>query len=131
MPPSRSALRITEFAAPKTPDCIAIGAILFLYGAGVASASGHFAPGTALWETAERLLPGSAEKLLWVAQKIVPWLALVHGIEAVLFDQLRMKAYGVPRFSALWWKWEISCFIEGLGSWKRIGKVIADKQKRA
>lgn len=126
MPP---AVRITDFAAPKPGDYIAISAILFLYGAGVASASGHLAPGTPIWDLAERILPGSAERILWAARNISPWLALVHGFEALLFDQLRMKAHGVPRFSALWWKWEIACFIEGLGAWKRIGGVIAKKTK--
>lgn len=87
--------------------------MLTLYGAGVASP--YIVPGSKLWALLEDYVPGGASRVLWIARNIVPWLALAHALESVLFDQLRMRKYGVPRWSLLWWKWELSCFIEGVG----------------
>jgi hypothetical protein len=119
-------ITITEFARPGAIDWVAIAAILTLYGAGVATP--WIVPGSKAWDLLKELFPGGPEQFFWIMRNVVKWLALVHAFEAVLFDQIRMRKHGVPRWSALWWKWEISCFVEGIGAWKRIGKVIAQKQ---
>lgn len=117
---------ITEFAAPGAIDWIAISGMLSLYGSGLAAP--YITPGSKIWDLLLEHAPFSPNRLVWVARTVVPLLALVHAFEAVLFDQLRMRRHGVRRWSALWWKWEFSCFVEGVGAWVRIGKVIAEKE---
>ncbi len=122
------AVKITEYATPTLIDSLAIGGMLALYGAGVASP--WVVPGSDIWSVLTQYFPGGPERFLWITQNVVKWLALTHAVETILFDQLRMRKHGVPRFSALWWKWEISVFIEGIGAWRRIGNVIAQKKKQ-
>ncbi|KAH8177868.1 hypothetical protein LIA77_02950 [Sarocladium implicatum] len=60
--------------------------------------------------------------------KALFWPVLgIHAAETVLLDRLRMRPYGVQRFSRLWWTWELSCFIEGFGSFAR-SKAIVEKK---
>lgn len=114
---------ITKYAPPKLADWIAISGILALYGSGVAAP--WISPDTKIWDLLTQYFPGGPARFLWIASTIVPVLALTHALESLLFDRFRMQKHGVPRWSALWWKWEISCFVEGIGAWKRIGEVIA------
>lgn len=122
------AMKITEFAAPAPVDCLVIGGMLVLYGAGAISP--WVVPGSDIWKTLTEYFPGGPERFLWITQNIVKWLAITHAVETLLFDQLRLRKYGVPRFSALWWKWEVSVFIEGIGAWKRIGQLVSQKKQQ-
>ncbi|EFQ99304.1 hypothetical protein MGYG_02316 [Nannizzia gypsea CBS 118893] len=122
-----SAVIITEYAMPSPLDWFQIGFILALYVAWIASA--WVTPGDATWNLLARYFPGGAEWGLWVVRTGVSLVALAHAFEVVLFDQLRMRRHGVRRWSALWWTWEISCFMEGIRVWNRIDRVIASKKK--
>lgn len=51
--------------------------------------------------------------------QVIP-VALIHSTEAFLLDQTRLSRYGVQRFSGVWLKWMLSCFIEGFGCFQRI-----------
>lgn len=118
---------ITEFAPPGVTDWIAISGTLSFYALGLIAP--WIVPGSKIWNLLLEYAPIAPERVAWLARTVGPLLALAHAFEAVLFDQLRMKKYGVARFSALWWTWELSVFVEGIGSWIRIGKVIAAKEK--
>ncbi|KAM3501489.1 hypothetical protein MY10362_005512 [Beauveria mimosiformis] len=125
--PSSSPVRITEYVWPRTTvEWLSGGGTLTLYAVGLASR--WVTPGSALWDLVARYFPGGPDAFLWIARNVVFWLAAAHAAEVLLFDQLRLRKHGVPRWSALWWKWQLSVFIEGVGAWGRIGKVIAEKQ---
>ncbi|TQV97039.1 hypothetical protein IF1G_04279 [Cordyceps javanica] len=120
-------VQITEYVWPRaTGEWLAAGGTLALYAAGVASR--WAVPGSGLWALLERYFPGGPEAFLWVARNVVFWLAAAHAAEVLLFDRLRLRRHGVPRWSAVWWKWSLSVFVEGIGAWGRVGRVIAEKQ---
>ncbi|KAJ4163563.1 hypothetical protein LMH87_005284 [Akanthomyces muscarius] len=126
MPPS-APVQITEYVWPRaTGEWLAGGGTLALYAAGLASR--WVVPGSALWDLLAQYFPGGPDAFLWITRNVVFWLAAAHAAEVLLFDQLRLRRHGVPRWSALWFKWQLSVFIEGIGAWGRIGKVIAAKQ---
>lgn len=132
MPPKKSTpktIRITEFTGPNALEFFIGSNIVALYAAGLVAP--YIVPGTQAWDLLKEYSPVEPAKALWYITVIAAVTAAAHLFEALLFDQLRMRKYGVPRLSGLWWKWEISCFIEGIGAWKRIGKAIAIKEKQA
>jgi hypothetical protein len=122
-----SAIAITEYAMPSPLDWFAIGCMLALFGTGVASP--WITPGNHIWNLLTQYFPGGAEWVVWIGRTLVPLLALAHAGEVVMFDQLRMRRYGVRRGSRIWWMWEISCAVEGIRAWKRVDGVIAHKKK--
>ncbi|ATY59690.1 hypothetical protein A9K55_003447 [Cordyceps militaris] len=125
--PATAPVTITEYVWPRAvPEWLGGGGILALYAVGIASR--WAVPGSSLHALLERSFPGGADTFVWIAHNVVFWLAAAHAVEVLLFDSLRLRRHGVPRWSALWWKWELSVFIEGIGAWGRIGKVIQEKQ---
>lgn len=122
-----STITITEYATPSPLDWINIICMLALFSSAVASHC--ITPGDQIWNLLTQYIPGGPERVLWIARTLVPLLALAHAAETVLFDRLRMQRHGVMRWSGLWWKWEISCFVEGIRVWKRIDKVVAHEKK--
>ncbi|KAF3491701.1 uncharacterized protein GIQ15_01218 [Arthroderma uncinatum] len=122
-----SAITVTEYTMPSPLDWFQIVFILALYGSGVASA--WITPGDNAWNLLTQYFPGGPEWGLWFIRTLVSLVALAHALEVVLFDQWRMQKHGVRRWSTLWWMWEISCFVEGVRTWNRIDKAIADKKK--
>ncbi|OAA73370.1 hypothetical protein ISF_00271 [Cordyceps fumosorosea ARSEF 2679] len=125
--PSTSHVKITEYVGPTAVgERIAAAVILAAYAAGIASR--WAVPGSTLWGLLENHAPGGAENAVRIARYGALLLAAAHGAEVLLFDQLRMRKHGVPRWSGVWWQWQLSVFVEGMGAWARIGKLIAKKQ---
>lgn len=122
-------VKITKYAPPTAPDAFVLVTLLGLYGLGASAP--WITPGTEVWGLLNQHVPGGAERVVWVARTVVPLIVGAHLLEAIVFDILRLQRHGVPRFSALWWKWEISTFLEGMAVWKRVGKVIAAAEKEA
>ena len=88
-------------------------------------------PGTRIFRLLDDFWPAprGALSYRWLV-KMMLWPVLgIHATEAVLLERLRMKPYGVQRFSALWWKWEVSCFIEGFGAFARSKAIVERKRE--
>jgi len=75
--------------------------------------------------------PGGAETFKWLVRTLAIPVLLIHFGEAYMMDRTRLRRFNVPRGSALWWKWVVSCFIEGYGCWVRIDKEVRRKEKEA
>jgi len=54
----------------------------------------------------------------------------IHLFETALMRQ-RMKRHSVVTGSGVWWAWILSCFVEGITSFKRIDAFVrrSDKAK--
>ncbi|KAJ6779300.1 hypothetical protein PWT90_10377 [Aphanocladium album] len=130
--PTTAPVPITEYVAPRAAgEKVAALVTLALYGAGAASP--WVTPDSAAWELLATYLPGglTPERILALTRTLVAVLAGVHGLEVLLFDQLRLKKHGVPRFSSVWWQWSLTVFVEGVGAWARFGKLVTEKSLKA
>jgi hypothetical protein len=81
-------------------------------------------PGTFMYDVVLRYWPGGPEWFLWLVRAQVVPVALIHYTEMFLLDRTRLTRYGVQRWSGLWWKWMMSCLIEGLGTFQRIDAEV-------
>lgn len=129
-PKSSAAVQVTEFIWPRaTGEWVAASGTLALYLTGLVAPS-LVVPGSAAWDLLADYFPGGGPStFLWLVKRLFYIIAAAHAGEMILFDLLRLRKHGVARFSALWWKWELCVFIEGIAAWVRIGKYIARKEK--
>jgi len=88
-------------------------------------------PGTFWYDTVLKWFPGGPETFLWLVKGIQPVVLAIHIGETWLLDRTRLRKYGVLRGSALWWKWVVSCLIEGFGCFQRIDGMIKQKKVEA
>ncbi|KAL8800670.1 MAG: hypothetical protein Q9200_007178 [Gallowayella weberi] len=57
-------------------------------------------------------------------------LVTLHISEAVYMSRSRLRRYNVPQFSALWWKWVGSTFIEGYGAFVRVDALVNKEEEK-
>jgi hypothetical protein len=81
-------------------------------------------PGTYFYDVILPWWPGGAEWFLWILRMQMIPTTLIHVTEAFLLDRRRLTKYGVRRWSGLWWKWTVSCLIEGVGCFQRIDAEV-------
>lgn len=89
----------------------------------------YVAPGTKVYSLLDQFWPrnGAASYIRLVKSLVLPVLG-IHTVETVLLDMWRLQPYGVERFSKLWWTWQVSCFIEGFGTFKRSKAIVEAKR---
>ncbi|KOS21719.1 hypothetical protein ESCO_001694 [Escovopsis weberi] len=130
---ARAALGISDVHITRSPtfgllDWASYAFIFFFVGC-VATLP-YVRPGSGAWGAIDAVFPGGVGVYRSVV-KAVTWPALaIHVAEALAFDRLRMRRHDVPRWSALWWKWEINVFIQGYGAWKKIGAFVDEERKK-
>ena len=112
-------VRITSYTPPRRPIHIIIFALCAISYI-LDLTYQRMVPGTVSYDVLVRWYPGGPEWFFWIVRlQTVPKL-LIHVTETFLMDRTRLSRYGVKRWSGLWWKWSLSCFIEGFGSFQRI-----------
>jgi len=113
-------VRITSYQAPRRP--------LHLLVFGLCAMSfvldltyQYIVPGTFVYDVlVVPWYPGGPEWFFWTTRMQTLPKILIHLTETFLLDRTRLSRYGVKRWSGLWWKWALSCFIEGFGTFQRI-----------
>lgn len=119
--------RLTEYARPSGHGAVVFGSVLLYF---VCRATLHLVvPGSKAWEMIDEMWPGGVEWYAWVVKTIFWPTVILHTGETVIFDRIRMQRYGVDRGSALWWKWMVNCWIEGVTTFKRAESVVEAKKK--
>lgn len=121
-----SEVQITAYARPRGFDWVVFGGVLWYFFN--AATLPLVVPGSRVWDILTVVFPGGPLWFRWIVRAIFVPVVALHLTEAVLFDRKRMQRHGVQRWSGLWWKWELSCFIEGLAAWHRIDGIIAQKK---
>lgn len=117
---------ITEYKPPTGFAAVVLGSIMFYFACFFSLP--WITPGSTAWEAVESFFPGGNPWFRWVVKAIFYPVLAIHTVEAVVFDRTRMRRHRVPRWSKLWWQWEINCWMEGATSWQRIDALIASKR---
>lgn len=88
-----------------------------------------FAPG----EIISRILGSGFARFSWIIQpKLLGFLIVVHGGEALYFAAVKLAHHAVNMRSSAFWLWTASTFIEGQFTYKRFDahvKAMREKQK--
>lgn len=129
---SRAALKIsdiyvTEYHAPRGFDWVVGGGVAFFFCNALALP--WLQPGTTFWQVVDTLWPLGAPQYAWLVKAMVIPVLIIHVTECLLFDAYRMHRHSVPRWSGLYWKWQISIFMEGIGAWRRFGEMVKEKEE--
>ncbi|KAM0258286.1 hypothetical protein ACHAQJ_003928 [Trichoderma viride] len=121
-----SNIYITEYATPQGFDYIPFVGVVFYFVC--AAGLPWVVPGSAPWELLKVVFPGGPEGFRWTVRTIFWPVVGIHLVEAVLLDRWRLQKHGVARWSSVWWMWTGAIFFEGLTSWKRLDRVVAEKK---
>ncbi len=94
----------------------------------------NFLPGSLLYAFILSYVPRYAQ----FCYDIQPWLfyvvVTIHLCEATWMARTRLRKHSVPMLSGLWWKWVLSTFIDGVGSFWRLDAMVkqeADRKAKA
>lgn len=117
---------VTEYAPPRGAGAAVLGAILFYFSCYVGLP--WIVPGSAPGQLVEAVFPGGIASFRWIVKAIFWPVILIHSTEAILFDRTRAAKHGIPRWSKLWWLWEVNCWFEGFTCWKRIDAIVEEKR---
>ncbi|QSZ31758.1 hypothetical protein DSL72_001326 [Monilinia vaccinii-corymbosi] len=119
---------ITRYEPPKTFFHRLVFALCLITMVTLATMS-YIVPGTFFYDDVLPWFPGGAKTFLWIANKVAIPTVIIHVSEAIWMDRARLGKYNVERGSSLWWKWMISCLIEGYGSFARIDAMLKEQKK--
>ncbi|KAH0499094.1 hypothetical protein TgHK011_006310 [Trichoderma gracile] len=117
---------LTEYAFPRGFDWVPLIGVCFYYVC--AAGLPWVVPGSAVWDVLKQVFPGGPEWFRWVVKTIFGIVLAIHLVEVYLLDKWRLQKYGVARFSGLWWAWASNIFVEGITTWKRLDRIIAEKR---
>jgi len=121
-----SDVRITAYEGPASvPQVVIFGLCLFTFV--VFATKAWILPGTWFYDKVLPYFPGGPKVFLKICE-VIAWPVLVlHAGEAYWLDRSRLRKHGVERGSALWYKWVVSCFVEGVGSFWRVDAMVKSK----
>ncbi|KAF8252476.1 hypothetical protein K440DRAFT_594945 [Wilcoxina mikolae CBS 423.85] len=116
----RSRYKVQRWVPPGFVGSIVCAAVAFGYWS-FWNGDVQFAKGGFVRETLFRgEMLGQVADLLRKWSYHLFWLVIaVHSLEVVLIHKTRLGKHGVETGSALWWKWALQTFAEGVGSVKR------------
>lgn len=69
-----------------------------------------------------QMIPDFAAFVLKIRLLVLFPMIAIHVFETSLMIR-KLQRHSVPLFSKLWWAWTASCFIEGVGSFRRYASV--------
>lgn len=121
-----SNIYITEFTPPTGFGAVVFGSVVFYFFC--AAALPWVVPDTPLWELLEVCFPGGPTWFQWVVKTIFFPVVGIHVVECYFFNQ-KLHKHGVDPFTKLWFLWQLSCFLEGLTAFKRIGAIVAKQEE--
>ncbi|KAL7897825.1 hypothetical protein HDV63DRAFT_375941 [Trichoderma sp. SZMC 28014] len=121
-----SNIYINEYAIQQGFDWAPFLGVIFYYFCAVGLP--WLEPGSIPWEMLKAVFPGGPEGFRWLVKAIFWPVVGIHVAEAFLLDRWRLQKHSVARWSRVWWAWEITIFCEGLTSWKRFDRLVAEKK---
>lgn len=121
-----STIKITEYEPPKSFLQLTIfGLCIFTWA--IFLTRTRIVEGTWFHDKVLPWFPGGPAWFLWIVNLIVLPVLVIHASEATWLDMSRLRKHGVERGTALWYKWIVSCFIEGRGCFQRIDATVKRK----
>ncbi|KAF2203874.1 hypothetical protein GQ43DRAFT_461221 [Delitschia confertaspora ATCC 74209] len=92
---------------------------------------GNFHPGSLLYDNLLVHLPPAFVAFIAKIQPILfPTMCAIHAIECALMAR-KLERHSVLLFSNVWLAWMLSCFVEGITSFKRIDRYVRKQEKEA
>jgi hypothetical protein len=122
-----SNVRITEYEPPRKPAHIVVFGLCVMAFTFFATKD-RIVPGTWFYDNVLPWFPGGPEWFHWTVKIVGPLTLAIHTFETWNLDRTRLRKYGVERGSALWFKWILSCYIEGFGCYQRIDATVKRKK---
>lgn len=107
----RDSITIKEYRAPKGFDAVIFATCFSTYI--LLSRPQHVS-------FVFQLVPEFAAFVSRIRLLVLYPMIVIHVVEASLMIR-KLQRHSVPLFSGLWWAWCASCFIEGVGSFRRYG----------
>ncbi|KAL8686104.1 MAG: hypothetical protein Q9218_007344 [Villophora microphyllina] len=124
----RSSTTVKEYRRPRGFLAIVFALVVMTYT--LFNRRANFLPGSLVYDTVLQ----HAKPFAKICFAIQPWLfypmVLLHAVETINFDRTRLQKHSVSRFTSLWWKWVMSCFIEGVGSYMRFDTVVKEEEEK-
>ncbi|KAJ5037980.1 uncharacterized protein L3040_006855 [Drepanopeziza brunnea f. sp. 'multigermtubi'] len=125
-----SPIRITAYEPPRGGVQAGVFATC-LFTIVVLATHRKMVPGTWVYDGPLQWFPGGAATFVGLARLVFwPFIA-IHLFESWWLNRTRLRRYGVEVGTALWWKWIVSCCVEGFGCFQRIDATVRRKTKEA
>ncbi|KAJ5503512.1 hypothetical protein N7463_006386 [Penicillium fimorum] len=121
----RSEITLTEYRAPRGIHAVIFGLCFLLYVTCFQRNNLH--PGSALYEYLGLQRVPWLPRFVYIIQ---PYVVAIHVFETVALAVTVLKPLNVPVLSGLWWKWIVSCSVEGYGSFVRIKKFVKEQKAK-
>ncbi|KAE8374029.1 hypothetical protein BDV26DRAFT_270747 [Aspergillus bertholletiae] len=122
-----SDITIKEYRGPRGWEVVnfaVVVATLIVFSRG-----SNFLPGSLLYETAGLDRFPAFTQFCHTVQPIPNTLLLgIHAIEVVLMAVRRLKPYGVPFMSGVWFAWLATIMIEGVWAFRRFDRMVKEEE---
>ncbi|KAJ5586873.1 uncharacterized protein N7459_002638 [Penicillium hispanicum] len=123
----RSDITLTEYRAPRGIQAVIFVLCLFTYVS--CWRRSNLLPGSFVYENLGfKYVPDFAHFVYNIQPLLFPAVVAIHIFEASLLAVLKLKPHGVPVLSKLWCIWAASCFVEGVGAFKRIEQIVKEER---
>jgi hypothetical protein len=95
----------------------------------VFSRRSNLEPGAIAYDTFAMLSPAFAQFCAEVRLLTLYGMTGIHVAEAFYMAIVHLPKYNVRPFAWLWFQWTLSCFVEGVCSFRRIKKLVQEERK--
>lgn len=96
----------------------------------VFSKRSNFEAGSFIYDSLLKHTPGFAKWCYKIQPLVIYPMLTIHGWEAYHMQKSRLQRHNVPFMSKLWWKWFLSTFIEGVGSFMRFDRIVKEEREK-
>ncbi len=124
----RSDITVKKYKRPKgflAVVFVAAGCTIVCF-----SRRSNFLPGSRLYDSVLRHVPSFARFCYDIQPFLLYPVLAIHVSEAVWMETTRLEKHNVPRFSKLWWKWVLSTFVEGVGAFIRLDRIVKEETEK-
>lgn len=87
-------------------------------------------PGSWVYDNILVYAPGFARFCLQMRPFTLFVMLALHSTEPLYMHMSRLRKHTVPTFSALWWKWIASTFVEGYPAFIRFNRIIRQEERK-
>lgn len=124
----RSNINVKEYKNPRGFMTVVFVACACTYLAFFRRA--NFEAGSLLYDMLLKYFPRFANFCWAIQPYLFGFMVVAHSGEAVYMERRYLRKHTVRMGSLVWWKWMVSTFVEGVGSFKRFEEVVREEESR-
>ncbi|GAW14904.1 hypothetical protein ANO14919_043090 [Xylariales sp. No.14919] len=125
-----SDVRVDRFIGARGAGLISFFGVTFYFVSAAALAAGLLDPGSAASAALDTYSPYGAAGFAWLVKAIFIPVVAIHVTEAWWMANTRLAKYGVETGSALWFKWVLQTFLEGVPAFLRFDGLVQEARKK-